>query len=319
MLKNMKNKEIGINQLSGNLTTNAYMPEHLKAKLTEEDLALKDKLSFKEIQFPALNNRADNLKGLNILAGLQKINKKGHLTLYRALRFPTFKRMHAMIYDLGCCTPNYEQERILKLYTDKKYQSKRDKIRQDNLFQTIPQERVVQGLPMFHLANDALQIHRAFRGEKDRVVISAIHIPYALLKNGKIKIIANTAIDLDYANNEKDHEIKDFVMNKGACQIDTGALVERGIDLHESYAKNFPWGLKECDKVGIKQDFFLLDIYKIKDKNKISKLFDDTATLKANKAFLHGFFGDQNVFGRGSTRYLPSRCYRIQKVPKKAG
>jgi hypothetical protein len=305
--------EKSLEKLSGNLTTNEYMPEKLKRKLLEEDLSCQPKLSFKNVLFPKLGGVLNSINGLEILAGLQRIKKRDHLTVFRAIRFPTFKRIHEMIWEKGLCTPNYEQERILKLYRDTKYSAKRKKIRKDNNFWTQPQERVVKGLPVFALANDALQIHRAFRNKKDKVAMIAIHIPYKLLGGRKIKLKANAAIDLDYTNSERDFEIKDFIENSHTIDFDYCALRSKGIDLHEMYLQNLPWTLAKCEELGIQQEYFLLDVYEIKEKGRIKKLFNDSKTLKKNQQFLHGFFGDQNIFGRRFSRHLPYRCQRINR------
>jgi len=145
------------------------------------------------------------------------------------------------------------------------------------------------------------------------IAIVAIYIPYQLLKNKKVKLISNSAIDLDFDNEQRDVEIQNYIFKGGSVKIDPEPLMARGVDLQEMYAKNLPWNIKDCEKMGIKQDFFILDIYEVVNKNKIKKLFRDTDTLIKNKDFLHGFFGDQNIFGRRSSRYLPFRCFKINK------
>ncbi len=219
--------------------------------------------------------------------------------------------MHEVLYESGYAISNCEQERILNLYQDPKYIQKRDEIKSDSLFWTQPQERVVEGLPLFCLINDALQIHRAYRGEKDRVVITAVHIPHELLESGKVKLTANTAIDLDYENSKKNFVVRDFWRLDGHYEVDFESLRSRGIDLHEMYTKDLPMHVDEAEKLGISQDVFLLGIYRVGDSEKIMELFNDTETLKKNKHFLHGFFGDQNVFGRGNTKYLPYECQQV--------
>ncbi len=303
-----------LKKLSGNLTTNEYMSDKIRDLLLEENDVLKNKLFFEDTSFPKLSGILNEIEGLDILAGLQRINNEGCLTVYRAVRFPTHKRIYEMIYEKGCAIPNYEQERILELYQDKKYSSKREEIQKNRNFWTQPQERVVHGLPVFILANDALQIHRAFRNTKDKVAMITIHIPHELIKNKKVKLIANAAVDLDYDNCERDFEIKDFVWRGKIFNIDYNSLRARGIDLHEMYLQNLPWTKKECKKLGIEQEFFMLDIYEIKDKGKIKKLFEDSEVLKENKFFLHGFFGDQNIFARREAKYLPYKCQRIKKI-----
>jgi len=301
-----------LEKLSGNLTTNEYMPEKIRQVLLEEDSSLRNKLSFEEINFPKLSGLLGEIKGLEILSGLKKINKKGCLTLYRAMRFPPYKRMYELGCNYGCAIANYEQERILELYNDKKYKAKRNQIQKNKNFWVIPQERVVCGLPAFSLVNDALQIHQAFRGKKDKVVMMAIHIPHKILKT-KVRLIANPAIDESYDICDRDYEIKDFVNNDGIIGFDYSFLRAKGIDLYEIYAQNMPWSLSDMKKIGISHDFFLLDIYEIqgKDKKKIKRLFDNNKLLKENQYFLHGFRGDQNIFARRESRYLPIKCRKI--------
>ena len=299
-----------LQELSENLTTNEVMPKHLAEKLLEEDVSLKERLSFEEINFPVSNDVLGEIEGLNILSGLQKQSKKGCLTLFRAVRFPTYKRMYEVSIN-GYAISNYEQERILDLYQNKDYVQKRESLKTDSRFWTQPQERVVHGLPLFCLVNDALQIHRAFRGETDKVVIIAIYIPHELLESKKIKLTANTAIDLDYENHERDFEISDFYKKDDIYEIDFGSLRARGIDLHEMYTRDLPLDIKQTEALGITQDLFLLDLYKIKEGKKINNLFTNTEVLKKNKYFLHGFFGDQNIFGRRKAFYLPSSCSKI--------
>ncbi len=303
----------GMNRLSGNLTTNERMPENLKKILLEEDYSLSKEISFKEMVFPKLGSPLGKIKGLDILSGLQKIAKKDHLTLFRAIRFPTFKRIHKVLFNQGASLGNFEQERILEIYGRKDYALKRGKIKDDKLFSTQPQERVVKGIPFFTSVNDALQIHRAYRNDTDRVMIIVFHIPFNLIKNKKIKLFANTAIDLDYANCERDFEIKDFVSKEGVYFIDYRAIRTRGIYLHEMYLQKLPWNLKGCQKAGIKQDFFLLEIYRIKNKTKLKKLAEKPKLLKKYQYLLHGFFGDQSVFCRWPSEFLPFKCYRIGK------
>lgn len=297
-------------ELSGNLTTNEAMPAHIAKKLLAEDDSLKGALSLENVTFPKLSGLLGDVEGLDILSGLQKINKKECLTLFRAVRFPTYKRIFEAAHN-GYAISNFEQERILDLYQRKEYIDKRSKIKTDPNFWTQPQERVVNGLPLFCLANDALQIHRAFRGEKDKVMLIAIHLPHALFESGKIKLIANTAIDLDYTDDERDFEIKDFYKKDGVYEIDFEALRARGIDLHEMYTSDLPLDVEKAKALGISQEVFLLDIYKIKDTSKIDLLFRDTDILKKNKSFLHGFFGDQNIFGRRKAVYLPCNCMKV--------
>lgn len=302
-----------LNKLSGNLVTNEYMPKRLKAALLDDDHELVDKFILEEIKFPKLKGNITKLQGFDILSGLQKLKKTNHLTVFRAVRFPTSKRMFEMIYKKGCTMPNFEQDRILELYQNPEYIKRRKKILKDHNFWVQPQERVVDGLPAFRIVNDAIQIHNAFRHKVDKILMVAMYIPYKLLKTRKVRLVANSAIDLDYNNSERDFEISDYILDKGIVKIDLEPLRVRGIDLHEMYFKNLPWDIEGCENLGIKQDYFLLDIYEIENKDELTRLHQDTKTLLKYNYFLHGFFGDQCIFARRSSKYLPFRCCKISK------
>ncbi|MFA6099458.1 MAG: hypothetical protein WC750_01095 [Patescibacteria group bacterium] len=289
------------------------MPERIKNILLDEDLSLGNKYRLEKVKFPKSLGILGKIRGMDILAGLQKLHKPGHLTVFRAIRFPTNKRIFKAIFENGCALPNFEQERILELYHDPKYVQKRKGIQKDRNFWVQPQERVVNGLPVFHLVNDAIQIHHAFRHERDRVLVIALYLPYALLKNKNIHLISNSAIDLNYSDQSRDFEIQDFVFDGQRVQVALEPLMARGIDLHEMFIKNLPWDIKGCDRFGIKQDYYLLDIHRIKDDKKIKKLRSDTKILLKNNNFLHGFFGDQNVFARRASKYLPFACFKIER------
>ena len=300
-----------INQLSGNLTTNAYMPNNIKQKLLTENINLITKLKLETIYFPKVTDIIDD-PGLNILSGIQNIKKGGHLTVYRAIRFPTIKRIYEAIYKNGYIMSNYEQERILNLYKNKEYIQKREKIMNNIFFWTQPQERVVNGLPVFSLVNDAIQIHKAYRAETDKVLIIAIHVPFNLIKSKKIKLIANTAIDFNHTTITRDIEINNFVdINKFAF-IDYKALRVKGIDLYEMYIKGLPMIPSKINKYKIQQEFYLLDLEKVNKKKYNTFSSED---LKRNEYFLHGFFGDQNLFGRSTSEYIPYNCRKVNKSP----
>ena len=87
----------------------------------------------------------------------------------------------------------------------------------------------------------------------------------------------------------------------------------RSIDLQGMYTNDLPWHIDRAEELGITQDFFLLGIYKIKDISKINKLKKETELLKNNRYFLHGFFGNQNIFGRRVSEYLPYKCSKMTK------
>ncbi|MFC2136437.1 hypothetical protein ACFLTH_17620 [Bacteroidota bacterium] len=296
-------------EYSGNLTTNEYLPPEIKRKLLNENLGLVNELEYEEMLFPPLCQELDDIKGMDILSGLQKVEKEENLTVYRAIRFPTVYRTWKTVSELGLSMPNYEQERILQLYGEYDYVAKRNETKKDPNFWTQPQERVVNGVPVFCLVNDALQIHRAYRSERDRVLMVAIHVPKEVVKS--TSLVANTAIDLDYTNSERDFKIKDFKERDGSMFVDYRALRVRGIDLHEMYFNGLPFDLGGHKQLGIEQRFFLLDIYRIDPKD--SRVKDlSSEVLKEHEYFLHGIFGDQNIFGRGVTRYLPFQCHEVR-------
>ncbi len=300
--------------LSGNLTTNEYLPAEIREKLLKEDANLIDQLNFKNISFPYPCEELKNIKGMNILSGLQKKNKKDCLTFFRAIRFPTVHRIWETVHEKGISTSNYEQERIL----DKAYCLARKRIRENKNFWIQPQERVVNGLPAFHLVNDAIQIHHAYKNSIDKALIVVAYMPFELIKNKRLSLIANTAIDFSHNNNERDIEITDFLKKQNHYLIDSQSLRARGIDLHEMYLKNLPCALEEHKKLGIEQEFYLIDTYEINQNDeRIRKLFNNSKLLKSNEYFLHGFFGDHNIFGRRPAKYLPFSCQEIKpKLPE---
>lgn len=68
---------------SGNLTTNDYLPAELKRKLLAENLSLVNNLEFEERSFPPLCPELSNIRGTDILSGLQKLSKEENLTVSR--------------------------------------------------------------------------------------------------------------------------------------------------------------------------------------------------------------------------------------------
>lgn len=296
---------------SGNLTTDDYLPPEIRRKLLAENLSLINDLEFKGMSFPPLCQELSGIGGMNILSGLQKLGKDGNLTVFRAIRFPTLLRIWKTVYELGLSIPNYEQERILQMYGDNEYMKKRNEMKRYPRLGTQPQERIVSGVPVFCLANDALQIHHAYRSERDRVLIIAIHVPYELLNSDNVSLTANTTIDLEFNDTERDVRITKFQEKEGLYIVDYKALRVRGIDLHEMYFKGLPFDLEGHKLVGIEQRFFLLDIYQVDIKD--SRIMDlGTDILEEHEYFLHGFFGDQNVFGRGVSRHLPFQCHEVR-------
>lgn len=116
---------------------------------------------------------------------------------------------------------------------------------------------------------------------------------------------------MDYDNCERDFRINDFQKKDNSYAPDYKALRVRGIDLHEMYFKNLPFDLEGHKLLGIEQRFFLVDIYRIDLHNsRIRNL--SIEVLKEHEYFLHGIFGDQNIFGRGVTRHLPFQCHEVR-------
>lgn len=313
MVKNWK-KQLLIP--SGSLTTNASMPSFLIEKLLRSDKKIHSNFALEETQFPALKKPLSDIRGFSILAGLQKLSKLNHLTVFRAVRFPTKKRIHELVMHKGCAISNYEQSRILCIYNDPEYNRQRSCLKSNSLFWTQPQERVVSGLPVFALVNDAVQIHNAFRGSTDQVIIVVIHIPTSLIASRKVKFIANSAIDLDHSNSDRDFEIQSYIAENGIYKFDFNCALSWGVDLYEMYSRDLPWNLHASQKMRILQEFYLLDIYKIKDYSYMLKALSDRQILQDNQFFLHGFWGDQNIFGRRRSEYLPYRCRRILHLSK---
>lgn len=296
---------------SGNLTTNAAMPAWIADTLLKEAVGSEKTVVLVETIFPRHEEpMLSAIDGLHILDGLQSKVREGYLTLFRAVRFPTEKRIVDLLTE-GFTVSNYEQERILELYRTEDYIQKRERNQLDERFWIQPQERVVDGIPLFALANDAIQIHCAFRGQEDQVALAILHIPRQLLESGKIQLIANAAIDLDYKNADRDVSVRDFREKDGTFEIDYPAMRARGVDLHEMYTKDLPLKREDIESLGIEQEFYLLDLYELQDVQAINALEAEAPTLKKYRRFLHGFFGDQNIFGRRRAKYLPYKCFRL--------
>ena len=305
-----KKWQLSVKERSGNLTTNDYLSVNLRKKLLSDVTGSDKDIKYIQKSFPSLCKELDQIIGMKILSGLQKLHKSNNITVYRAIRFPTLSRIWETVHKLGLSMSNYEQERILQIYNNKEYINKRKNIQQDALFQTQPQERVIDGVPIFASVNDAIQIHRAYRHKTDRVLLIAIHIPYQLIKNNSLTLITNSSIDTNYDNDSRDCKINQFKKVDNHYCIDFRSLRVRGIELNEMYFKGLPFDLKGHSSIGIQQKFFLLDINKIDIKNiNIENLSDKI--LKKYEYFLHGLYGDQNPFGRSPTKYLPTNCSEI--------
>lgn len=291
-------------------TSSASMPADLIQKLVSDDPALEEKLSFKpfaKIPVEDFAKELDVFAGLSIVSYLQNINLPGFLTLYRAIRIPTFKRMFAAVSTEGFSVSNYEQERLLSIYENSEYKSERNELKKDSLFKTQVQERIVEGLPVFHYVNDAIQIHNSFRDMGfDSLLLSAIHIPFHLFEENKISLYANRAIDFDYMSKDGDVNINNFVMQDDFknCSIDVDRMRMSGLNLYESYIDGLPFGLEKNSKLGVKQSFYFLDLYSISG-------FKPHADLISKFDFLPGFLGDFELFGRRKSEFVPLCAYEV--------
>ncbi|MBW2967086.1 hypothetical protein KY362_01225 [Candidatus Woesearchaeota archaeon] len=279
---------------SGNLTTNDSVPDHLMQRLLQEDDSLLEELVLEEM----------DCRGLEVLKELQGLSSQGCVTFYRAVRFPTVKRIHETVTHYGMSMSNYEQDRILYMYLDTAYEAKRRGAMRDSRL-LVPQERVVEGLPVFGLVNDALQIHRAYRSAEDRVLMVAAHVPKYLI-DGKLRLVANTAIDLHYSDNTRDVDIVRF---KGG-KIDYAHYRALGVDVHEMYLQGGGFNIEEHSSFGITQRFFLIDTKRI-DSVELARIRSEPG-LKEREWYMHGFFGDQNVFGRRPSEHVPVTCREVR-------
>lgn len=291
------------------LTTNAPMPKEIYRKLFSTKKMNYPTPVFKQSNFPKLDKPLSNIRGMTILSGLQKIHKNYCITLFRTIRFPTLSRLYETIHVHGLSESNYEQERILGIYADRNYIAIRKKIRNDSRFYTQPQERVVSGLPIFYLANDALQIHSSYRNNIDKVLFVVSHIPKRLFDKKAIELYSNVPIDLNYSDMINDVIITDFNGGKNP-KINISNLQIKGVNPYELYLKKLPLNLIEQQKLGISFRFFILDLYRINPTN-LKGISQNVNILKKYGYFLKGFFGDYNTFGRTPAKYLPFGCYEV--------
>jgi hypothetical protein len=306
---------------SYNLTSNAPLPQHIRAQLLHENKKLENDLVFTEKIFPTTSIELDRIVEydapyFNILAGLQSEKKADNLTFFRAIRFPTINRIWPTVVGYGMSMSNKEQERLRWLYTSPEYINERSNIQANSNFWIQPQERIVDGLPIFVMANDALQIHHAYKGRIDKTLLVVAHIPFDIIKNKQLTLVANSAIDINCNSPENDVEITDFINRNNSPRIDYNSLHSKGIYLHELYIKGLPLALHEHQKLGIDQKFYLLETHSINiNESPFTDLFKNTELMNKNQYFLHGFFGDHNVFGRRPAKYLPHHCEEVTLNP----
>ena len=303
---------------SGNYASDYPMPTEIIEKLfyNHDNITGIRALSEIPIHPKELTSQLNQLGGLRLLSYLQKLNIPGHLAVYRAIRFPTEQRTREVLLYNGISTINYEHERLLSLYNDKDYISKREQIKCDKRFDLQLQERIVKGLPIFFMVNDSIQIHRAFRcHSKDKIIIIVAFIPLHLLKNGNIRIISNVPLAESYDNDSNDYDITEFtIINNNMVEMDWNRLRRQGINLYEAYLTGVPYSISDCESLDIKQKYYMVDIYRPHINCKIKSINDviiSDQILDANHSFMFGFFGDYHIFGRRCSEYLPLKCHEI--------
>ncbi len=303
---------------SGNHASNLPLDTELLSILMENHVSMdsfNNSLLFKEVKFSKIELNSTHIVGLNILSGLQNLNKSDCVSVFRAIRYPTPKRILKIMLDSGISTINYEHQRLLKIYEDKEYKLKRDQLKIDPRFSFQPQERIVPGLPIFFNVNDAIHIHRAYRSENDLIVVAVAFIPYNQIKNDSIEIFSNYALVQNYSDLDGDKKINHFrKLNNGRVVPFYKALNLEGNLVYETYCTGIPQSLNDCKINGIEQRFFLIELYKpkIDSKQKTINGVSFSNDLVSNDSyFLYGFWGDDNIFMRRPSEYLPKTIHEI--------
>jgi len=194
---------------------------------------------------------------------------------------------------------------------------KRASLLNDPLFSFLPQERIVPGLPVFFNVNDAIHIHRAYRNDNDLIGIIVAFIPINLIKSDQIEFFSNYALVQNYSDSHGDKKITYFKQLKHNGQFIPyySALNWEGNLVYEAYSKGIPLNIEESTKLGIEQKFFLLDIYKPDINTNEKKINDIDLTNELQESslyFLYGFWGDDNIFMRRPSEYLPKTCYEVK-------
>lgn len=305
---------------SGNYASNVPLASELLNKLMENHISndfFYSKVEITNAKFPKLENNLNQVHGLDILSGLHKLYKKECLTVFRAVRFPTPRRILKMVEEVGISILNYEHDRLLQIYENPEYKAKRKNLLNDPLFSFIPQERIVPGLPIFFNVNDAIHIHRAYRNEIDLIGIIVAFIPVNLIKSDKVQFFSNYALVQNYSDSQGDKKISYFKHLKYNGQYIPyySALNWEGNMVYEAYSKGIPHNLEDSTKLGIEQKFYLLNIYKpdINVNEKKINGIDLSSELQDNNLyFLYGFWGDDNIFMRRPSEYLPKACYEVK-------
>jgi len=112
---------------SGNYASNVPLAGELLDKLMENHISndyFNSKIEISKTKFPELEKNLSKVSGLDILSGLHKLYKKDCITVFRAIRFPTPRRILKMVEDDGISTLNYEHDRLLQIYENPDYKKK---------------------------------------------------------------------------------------------------------------------------------------------------------------------------------------------------
>jgi hypothetical protein len=297
-------------QPSGNLASNAPLPRSIRDQLFSADsldMSQLDTIEFFPREWPDAPHVSQEFPGLHQIIGLQRLSKPEHLTLYRSIRFPTPKRVVDALRHDGVCLDNFEQERLRLLYTDDHYLRQREQILSKREFQFLPQERIVSALPVFLYANDALQVHSAFRQSRQEIVLLAVcYIPKSLLINGSLTLSGNPPFALSFDDSSFDFQIEAFVEEDGRYVPNLAQFRSVGIELYETYLRGFPREFGQLANLGITTSFFVVMLQKI-DKpiaEQLGNLHCIPESLRTSE--LYGVFGNWSSFFRRPTRYLPT-------------
>lgn len=305
---------------SGNYTSNLPLDLDLKNLLLQKDINqtfFNKSITLNPLVFKPLSEKLNTIQGLNILSGLQELYMPNCITVYRAIRFPTKKRIYSMLNNDGISTLNYEHDRLMRIYEDEDYKRKRNALKKDPRFSFQPQERIVPGLPVFFNINDAIHIHRSYRDTNDIIGIVTAFIPYNLIKQNCVEIYSNDAIVENYSDAFGDKKINHFKQNSNEEYLPFyKALGIEGNQIYETYCKGIPEQINECDTLNIKFRYFLLELYKPKIdiwEKSINGVNLSEEIVKYKLPFLYGFWGDDNIFMRRSSEFLPKKCHEVTR------
>lgn len=309
---------------SGNSFSNALFPKKYINKIfrkNQKTYHISQKLiSIQPFDCAIIENSLKAINGINILNALQNLYLANHLSLYRVIRYPTVDRIYDTIKKNGLSTLNYEQDRLLTFYNDSSYIKSREDITKDSRFWVIPQERIVNGLPVFFYANDAINIHRCFRRKRDLILVVAAFIPKELLFNKTLKIYSNRPFTKNYFDATADRLIEDYCHNNDERILHDQELLHiKGIDPYETYIKGLPHTISKCNSIGIKQRYFLIEIKKVTVDNKkyfINGIKISSEIMKKYPNVFSSIWGDDDLFSRRKTDYLPINCFELFKAGK---